>query len=168
MMKPMKKSRVMFVLFIALLFGLSANISFAQLHTSTMQELVSESEMVLVGQVASINSQWGENSSYIFSDVTIRIEDFVKGESSEREVTVRQLGGEIGEVGELYSHTARFLPEEEVLVFLQRDQRGTLQVTHGEHGKFKITRDSETGRRMIDGRVPLENVTRDLRMIQRE
>ncbi len=168
MMKTVKIPSVLCAALIACLFVLSSISAFAQSHSMNARELVSESEFVVVGQVASIRSQWSDDRSYIFSHVTVAVDEFLKGERSERMITVRQLGGEVGDVGEMYSHTARFLPDEEVLVFLKRDPRGDLQVTGGEHGKFKITRDRETGERMIEGRVPLDNVTRDLKILLKE
>jgi hypothetical protein len=156
------------VLLIVFIYGFTASNALTQDHAVTARDLVSESEMVVVGQVTSIRSEWSEDRSYIYSHVVITVEEYVKGERSDQTITLRQIGGEIGDVGEIYSHTARFQAEEEVLVFLLRDQRGALQVAGGEHGKFKITRDGESGQRMVEGRTPLDNVTRDLRTILRE
>ena len=39
-------------------------------------------------------------------------------------VVVTQLGGEIGEVGEVYSGAARFVEDEEVLIFLDPAEAG--------------------------------------------
>jgi hypothetical protein len=157
-----------FILLVILLFGFTTSSTFAQDHLRAADDLISDSDMVVVGQVSSIRSEWNDDRSYIFSHVTVAVEEFIKGERPERTITLRQLGGEVGDVGEIYSHTARFLPDEEILVFLKRDPRGDLQVTGGEHGKFQITTDSETGQRMVEGRVPLDNLTRDLRMILKE
>lgn len=166
-MNAMKTVTLSVILFV-FICGLNENSLFAQEHTMTARELVIGSELVVVGQVKSVRSEWSDDRSFIFSDVTIEVEEYVKGGQAGKSVTVRHLGGEVGEVGEFYSHTARFQAEEEVLVFLDRDPRGTLRVAGGEHGKFRITRDRVTGQRMVEGRAPLENVTRDLRTIQRE
>jgi hypothetical protein len=157
-----------FILLVILLFGFTTSSTFTQDHLREAHDLISDSDMVIVGQVSSIRSEWNDDRSYIFSHVTVAVDEFIKGERPERTITLRQLGGEVGDVGELYSHTARFLPDEEILVFLKRDPRGDLQVTGGDHGKFKITRDRDTGRRMVEGRVPLETMTRDLRLILKE
>jgi hypothetical protein len=157
-----------FILLVILLFGFTTSSTFAQDHLRAVDDLISDSDMVVVGQVSSIRSEWNDDRSYIFSHVTVAVEEFIKGERPERTITLRQLGGEVGDVGEIYSHTARFLPDEDVLVFLKRDPRGELQVSGGEHGKFQITTDRETGQRMVEGRVPLDNLTRDLRTILKE
>jgi hypothetical protein len=157
-----------FIMLTVFIYGFTVNYSLAQEHELTARDLVSESEIVVVGQVSSIRSEWSEDRSYIFTQVTIAVEEYLKGDRSDQSITLRQLGGEIDDIGEIYSHTARFQAEEEVLVFLRRDQRGTLQIAGGEQGKFKITRNIQTGQRMVEGNVPLDTVTRDLRVITGE
>jgi hypothetical protein len=167
-MIDMKTVTFAIILFVLFMFGSNDDGVFAQEHVITATELAVESEVVVVGQVISIRSEWGGDRSYIFSEVTIDVEEFVKGEQNGRIITLRHLGGEVDEVGELYSHTARFLPQEEVLVFLKRDPRGVFQVAKGEHGKFSITRDQNTGRRMVEEGKSLENITRDIKMLLKE
>lgn len=121
------------------IYGLTVTGAIAQDHTAKAHDLEAESELVVVGQVASIQSRWSEDQSYIYSEVILSVEEFVKGDRPGNTVTVRVLGGEVDGVGEFYSHTARFLDGEDVLVYLKPDERGRLQVTGGDHGKYVLT-----------------------------
>lgn len=141
--------RVILVLFAVVIYTLFASNLFAQMRTMTTEELVSESEAVVVGTVDEIRSAWTEDRSRIISYVTIDVEEYIKGERAERTITVMQLGGEVDGIGELYSHTARFVKDEEVAVFLKKDRAGHLRVVGGDQGKLTVQVDRGTGSRMI-------------------
>jgi len=62
-------------------------------------------------------------------------------------------------VGELYTHTARFSKDEEVLVFVKKDRKNNLIVAGGNEGKFKVTKNEFTGERMVPGGLTLKMFT---------
>jgi hypothetical protein len=52
-------------------------------------------------------------------------------------------------VGELYTGTARFEKDEEVVLFLSKDLKGNFRVTGSNQGKFRVVKDERTGRKVI-------------------
>ena len=70
-----------------------------QAMQKAVQELSDQSDLVVVGKVAKINSQWNKDKSRIYTNVTVDVDEFVKGNTSSRSIVVRHLGGEVGSVG---------------------------------------------------------------------
>ena len=58
-------------------------------------------------------------------------------------------GGEVGDVGELYTHMPTFEKNEEVLVFLKKEKNtNTYKVLNGQEGKLTVIEDSQTGEKI--------------------
>lgn len=152
-----KRIRVLFfcitgacLLFLPVLLGDAA----AQVRKLTLDELVSKSEMILTGSVVDKYSEWNAEKTRIYTRVTVDVAEYLKGEGLEKSITVTHLGGEIGDVGELYTGTARFEKDEEVILFMKRDSRGNLRVTGSNQGKYRIRTGNRLGKKMItDGRT---------------
>jgi hypothetical protein len=128
----------------------------------TLSEKTNKAELILEGQVISMKSQWNEDQTRIYTDVTIRISERLKGEHSQGTVVVTHLGGEVGDVGEIYSETARFKENENVVVFLTKNEKGQYEVTGGSQGKYSVTRDEETNERMVTKEKPLLELKQEI------
>lgn len=147
----------MLLLFLPMLF-VSGRAS-AQTHQLRLADLTKEAEVIVVGKVTDVRAEWSSDKTRIFSKVSLSVDEYVKGETPGRTVVITQLGGEIDGVGELYTHTARFSRDEEVLVFVKKDGKHNLIVAGGEEGKFRVTKDERTGERMIPGGMTLKMFT---------
>ena len=128
--------------------GLVDNV-IAQKQKSQIESLVEKSDVIVLGEVTEMRSVWNETKSKIFTEVSIRVKDNLKGSENNQTVVIKHLGGEVDGVGELYSHIPKFTRDEEVLVFAKRDKENNLRVTKGHEGKFKITKDMTTGEKLI-------------------
>ena len=73
-----------------------------------------------------------------------------------KQIVITKPGGEVGDVGEQYSHVADFENNEEVLLFLKRDRNENLVVNNGTYGKYTIS-SKESGIKMIGDSKTLEN-----------
>ena len=74
------------------------------------------------------------------------MEEYLKGENSDRTIIVTHPGGEIGNVGELYTHIPTFQNKEEVLLFVKKNLRDkNFEVFQGENGKLSLIEDKGTG-----------------------
>jgi hypothetical protein len=123
--------------------------SFAQENTSKIKHLSDGADVIFTGKVAKQNSSWNESKTRIFTDVTIEVEEYLKGGNNENTIVVTHLGGEVGEVGELYSHIPTFENDEEILLFVKRDERNNkYKVFQGEEGKITLLDDEKTGEKM--------------------
>ena len=164
----MKARKSMIQLSTVLVFVLMHSLygrAIAQTERSRLAELTKEADAVVVGKVANVRSEWSSDKKRIFTKVSLDIAEYVKGETPARTVVITQLGGEIDGVGELYTHTARFAKDEEVLVFVRKDRQNNLVVAGGEEGKFKVTKDERTGEKMVPGGLTLKRFTSEVKAL---
>lgn len=129
------------------------------------EELARRADVIVVGKVTAINSEWNSNRTRIQSRVTLSVDQHIKGEESGTSVTILTLGGEVDGVGEVYSHTARFKEDERVVVFAGKDRQGVLRVIGGDDGKLTVTKEEGTGRQFVADNESLEVFTARLRSL---
>ena len=111
----------------------------AAMIEQTTEQLASESSDIISGEVLAKESQWNEDSTFIFTSVTIRVTDLHKGSLSPfNTITVMTPGGEVGETGLGVEHAPRFEVGQEVIVFLTPVRELTYSVTGWELGKFTV------------------------------
>ena len=133
--------------------------SFAQLTSSDVESMSKNADLIITGKVVEQNSSWNENNTRIYTQATIRVEEYIKGNNNSGPVIVSYPGGEVGEVGELYSHMPRFENNEEVLVFLKKDDKSTnYKVFNGEKGKINVLTDPKTGEKVTTSNVQINTL----------
>ena len=92
------------------------------------------------------------------------MEEYLKGSTNEGSIFVTYLGGEVGDVGELYSHMPKFEDDEEILVFLIRDQRtSNYKVFNGEEGKLSIVYYKKTGEKVTTSNVRINSIKEQIK-----
>jgi len=152
------------VLVPVLLLLTSLSMGFAQQKALRIDELAKQAEVVAVGRITDLKSEWTDGQSQIITRVTLAVDEYLKGgRDAASVVTIVTLGGEIGEVGELYTHVPSFRPNENVVVFLEKTDVAEFVVTGGTQGKYNIERDPRTGRAIVAGQQPLEDFTAAVR-----
>jgi hypothetical protein len=127
-----------------------------------LDDLARKAEIVAVGRVSNLKSEWSPDRTHIVTRVTLSVEEYVKGQDAAT-VTLTTLGGEVGEVGELYTHVPTFRQNEEVVVFLQKDREGQYRVSGGTQGKYTIERSRESGQLVVAGNRRIEEFTESVR-----
>ena len=132
----------------------------AQARALAPEELATRSQIIAVGTVTETRSEWNADHTRIQTVVTLAVDQYWKGTDAGATLTLIVPGGEVGETGELYSHTARFTPDETVLIFAGRDEAGHLRVTAGDRGKLVIHNDRTTGEPLVSEGVTLEVLKR--------
>jgi len=138
--------------------------SYSQQHSADIENLSKGADVVLTGKVVNQNSSWNEDRSRIYTNATIQVEEYLKGNTNESSIVVTYLGGEVGEVGELYTHMPKFEDDEEILVFLIRDQRTpNYKVFNGEEGKLSIVYDKKTGEKVTTSNVLINSLKAQIR-----
>ena len=115
-----------------------------QLELLDTRELVLGSHDIVVATVEGVQPRWNESHSKIFTDVTVRVAQALKGGAADR-ITLTELGGEVGGVRYTVPGCPVFTPGEEALLFVWRDTGGRAQVNGLAQGKFDIRRDPATG-----------------------
>ncbi len=127
------------------------------------EQLTQEADLVVVGKVAGLKAGWNSDRSRIFTTVTLEVDQTLKGDAGTGSVTILVPGGEVDGVGELYSHTAQFKKDEEVVVFAKKDKQGRLRPAGGENGKLSVRKDAATGISLVSGETELDEFTTHVR-----
>jgi hypothetical protein len=143
------KAKHVFFLLVLLLISSYKSTSLSQTIQSDIQSLTKGAEMILTGKVTRQNSSWNKDKTRIYTDVTVEVDEYLKGTSSNKTIVVTTPGGEVGEVGEIYSHMPKFKNEEEVLLFVKKDKENmSYKVVNGEEGKIALYTDKKTGEKV--------------------
>jgi hypothetical protein len=145
----MRSSRLLqpVILTIACSVGLAAlsAIFFPQSASAIVDELLSVDELTLlsdvivVGTVTDMASFWQDRN--IYTDVTVSVEQTVKGEPPGTEITVRQLGGTVGDITAVVTELPDFAVGERAVLFLRQRKAATFDVVGGFQGKFPVQND---------------------------
>ena len=131
---------------------------------SELKYLSEGADLILTGKVVQQNSSWNEDRSRIYTNATIQVEEYLKGNTNEGSIVVTYLGGEVGDVGELYTHMPKFEDDEEILVFLKRDERNSnYKVFYGEEGKLTLYRDKITGERVTSFNKKISSIKKEIK-----
>jgi hypothetical protein len=120
------------------------------------EALTKRAEIVAVGKVTAMKSEWDRNKTRIVTRVTIAVGEYLKGGAG-NVMTITSPGGEVDGVGEWYSHTERFKKDEDVVVFAEKDTKGNYRVAGGQDGKISIKKDESTGVSQVSGRMSLDD-----------
>jgi excinuclease UvrABC helicase subunit UvrB len=137
----------------------------SQSRIAVIEDLTKRADVVVVGRVSDLRSEWSSDRSRIFTKATVQVEQLIKGDNPQNSVMISTLGGEVDGVGEVYSHTARFKVDEQVVVFAAADKEGQLRVVSGDEGKLTVTKDELTGLQLVADREPLGVFTARLRRV---
>jgi len=135
----------------------------AQTSQSELKNLSQNADVIITGKVTQQNSSWNETRTRIYTIATIQVEETIKG-GGQNHVDVRYPGGEVGDVGELYSHMPTFANNEEVLVFLKRDENSpAYKVLNGEEGKLTVIADPKTGEKVVGQNIKVNSLTSQIK-----
>jgi len=136
-------------------------------------DLVTQSDAIVIARVTAIESH--ADRGHIYTNVTLAIDETLKGDSVPT-LTVRLLGGRVGDHAAWVEGSPEFRRGERALLFLTAHRDGTPRVAHLYQGKFAIVqssaggemavRDTPAGVRLPSGaRVPL-TAARPLRQVK--
>ncbi len=139
-------TRFRFILVLMLGFHAAALHAWATVIVPVSDEALAEQAVaIVVGRVMGIESQWDDQKRHIFTHVTLRIEECLKGSLPIGEFTIKQPGGSIGELHSRLHGTAEFALGERALLFLRRNPDGSLRVAQLYQGKYTVERDAQSG-----------------------
>src|SRR5688572_7943861 len=112
-------------------------------------QLIRQASTIVLGQITKIDSHWYAAKTQIYTHIGVRVEEVLKGELSEAELTVKQLGGTVGGLRSWIFGSPEFVVGERVLLFLTANPDGTLRVLSLYQGKFSVVLNSQTGEQFI-------------------
>ena len=98
----------------------------------------------LIVRARCTDNSTGWDAGEIWTFTSFDIEETWRG-SAPSQISVRLLGGRVGNITSTVSGVPRFAPGEEVVLFLEPTPRGDFSIVSWEQGTFRIRRDSRTG-----------------------
>jgi len=158
--------RVLFLMLIFLGFHLP---SYAQEELSEIKKLSKSADVIVSGKVTEKKSSWNENKTRIYTKTTLQVDEYLKGKDNGNFVEVLSPGGEVDDVGELYTHMPTFEVNEEVLVFLKKDMKNKeYSVLNGEEGKIKVVNDTKTKEKVTGSKLRIEDLKAQIKRFVEE
>jgi hypothetical protein len=112
---------------------------FSQEPMST-EKLVKESDVIATGKVTKIKCEWNRPKDFIWSYVTLEIQNQLKG-CGGKELIIKEGGGELDGRKCEASYADQYKISEPVLVFLKRMPGSIYRLTE-QHRKYKIVGES--------------------------
>lgn len=164
-------------IFACMVLMLSVSCSYALTVLALSDEqLAKTAEVIVVGQVLSAYYEIDAKDKDPYTRIHVRVSEYLKGKSPVRDIMLKTLGGVKGKMALLIPGAADFSRNEEVILFLERRDDGSLFPVGMVLGKYNIYRDATTGRKVVlrleDGQgkyssEPREEVIRDLQPEQK-
>ena len=150
----MKSKRRMDRIFATLVITLAALLASATANSTTLARM-SVTQMTLAAQlvvrVRCVSNFAGWDVGEIWTFTSFAVQEIWKGSQSGNSnsvLTVRLLGGSVGNLTSTVSAIPRFVPGEDVIVFLEPTTHGDYSVVSWIQGTFRIRRDLRTGRQI--------------------
>ena len=127
------------------------------------KEMTTMADVVALGNVSDMKSEWNADKSRIYTRVRIEVREFLKGGTPGQPLVLRTAGGEVGDVGEIYSGVAHFRPGEEVVVFAKGRPGEDGEVVGGAQGRVPVETDAVTGEKTVQGGVQIDEFRSDVK-----
>jgi hypothetical protein len=120
--------------------------------------------MIVTGKVVDQKSEWSSDKSKIYTNVTIQVDEFFKGSNNQNRIVIKNLGGEVGNVGETYSPMPTFQDDEDVLLFVKKSTKDeSLRVFEGDEGKLTLYKDKKTGEKVTSKNIKASEMKKEIK-----
>jgi hypothetical protein len=123
---------------------------FAQARLASLKEMTESSNSIVTGKCVKKEIAWNAKRTKIFTQVTVRTADLIKGDPG-AELVITVPGGRVGNTIYEVSDMPSFMEGEEMLVFVSKHPSGMNLVTGALQGKLSIVQERGTGRKVVQG-----------------
>ncbi len=144
--------------FFAVCFVLTGS-ALAAVEELSLEELVSRAVLIVRGTVIDTNARWNPDHTRIYTLVTIRPTEGIKGSLQAGDLSIEIPGGTVGDVRLEVSDTPTFEEGEEVILFLQDEY---FRVVGWNQGKYTIEKGT-----VVETNQPVETFASEIREIVR-
>ena len=110
----------------------------ATLVAMDLPQLAAKSDTVVRGEVLGVRTFWDADHRTILSETRIRVDERLWGTVLGGEIAVRSVGGKVGDHEMMADGFPKFVPGEEVLLFLDRREDETVHVTGLQQGHYEV------------------------------
>jgi hypothetical protein len=115
----------------------------------SVAQMTHAAQLVVRARCVTNFTLWDDGEIWTFT--TFAVEETWKGahaENSNQDITVRLLGGTVGNLTSVVSGVPRFAPGEEVILFLEPTSRGDFSIVSWVQGTFRVRHDIRTGQQV--------------------
>lgn len=147
------------VILLSILLGAAQSTLATTVIIPSDDDMVIGARAILIGKVAGIKSSFDEQHSRIYTYITVKVREVLKGQIAERKIVLKELGGQVGDNISVVYGNPRFKKGERVLLYLDTWADGSLRTHQMFLGKFNLVKDPITGPEMAVRSSPDENTT---------
>lgn len=104
----------------------------------SLEDLTLESTSIVIGTVTNVQVDWGTVGERIDTFAEIEVSKWIKGDTASRVVTVKTVGGQIGDVTVEVPSAPTFRAGEEMVLFLHHNFSEPTSVVGWEQGQFEV------------------------------
>jgi hypothetical protein len=119
------------------------------IRRASLDRLVSENAIVVVGHVVDVYSHWNADGTFILSDVRVVVDDALKGDAGQREFVFTAMGGTVGDLSTIIVGGPDIEVGRKYVLFLNREDvpglSNALMVRDLSQGIFDVV-DSPKGK----------------------
>ena len=112
--------------------------AYALVDPIPLQQMVHESDLIIIGKVKCIESCRSDDNGMIVTNARVVPSLFLKGDDPGK-LTVQYRGGKVDGIEMKYSEAVTLSEGENVLLFLKKSGQGTYRVYGWYQGKYTIT-----------------------------
>ena len=128
------------VAFASLAFAITQVAFATTVQKLSLVELTKKSESIVRASVEDAVSSWDAGHKEIYTFYTLKVLQPVKGNKDATMITLRELGGTVGNIASIVPGMPSFKKGEEVVLFLtQKDAAGYPWVMGLQQGKYTVT-----------------------------
>ncbi|MFY9571366.1 MAG: putative Ig domain-containing protein [Blastocatellia bacterium] len=147
------------LLLLCILFCCAPGVRASTFMLPTDDDLMIGARVIVRGKVISTGCRLDADSGRIFTYIRLRVQEVFKGEITEREVVLKEEGGQVGTRGSVIFGTPQFQKGDRVLLYLDTWRDGSLRVYQKFLGKFSIIIDPVTGEQLVVRDSPGKNTS---------
>lgn len=146
----MKRSRSAVIVALAAFAIFGASLAGATtVQKFSISDLAKKSETIAVARVDDVSSRWDDSHKEIYTYISLKVLDGVKGSRKNDVLTIRQIGGSAEGKISVVPGMPSFTKGEEVVVFLSpKDRAGYPWVMGLQQGKFSVIQDEKGQKRV--------------------
>ncbi len=146
-MKKMKTTiATLFALVAVVAAGSGGRTSASTIEHMSIPRLARTAPLIVRAKCAGNVARWDAGEIWTFTG--LEIEDRWKGAAPSR-LSIRMLGGSVGNITSTVSGAPRFQSGEDLILFLEPNKLGDFSIEGWAQGTFRIRRDARTGRELV-------------------
>jgi len=108
-------------------------------------DLIIGARAIVTGRVLSVSTRYDDKRDMVFTYVTLQVQETLKGKIASQQIVLKEPGGISGNHGTQFPGVPEFVPNEQVMVYLDTWLDGSLRVHQYFLGKFSLVEDTATG-----------------------